>query len=300
MLDQKLVLSDSPSSTEGRSPSVADAVSPYLHAQIARITQLDPLVRDDVADAVHDMRVAGRRLRATLASHHAYLDAERARPLRTELSWLVSTLGLTRDLEVLRDGIRAAAGDDFPGLDRLEALLGAEHDEAHRVAVESMRSQRYDELIDCLEELDTQAPWTDRATSAADAELPLVLRREWRRLDKLARQATDSVGSLRAERLHAVRRRARRMRYTAEAAAPVLGECASRLSQELASIQEILGRHHDATIARSVLRDRRDALSAETASMVRHRLAVDAKAADRQFRRAMKELRHSSDLDWLH
>ena len=46
--------------------SAGDAVLAYLRAQAQAMTALEPMVRADEFDAVHQMRVATRRLRAAL------------------------------------------------------------------------------------------------------------------------------------------------------------------------------------------------------------------------------------------
>src|SRR5438477_9740921 len=51
-----------------RSATAADVVLAYLRLQAHELRTLEPAVRADEYDAVHQMRVATRRLRATLRS----------------------------------------------------------------------------------------------------------------------------------------------------------------------------------------------------------------------------------------
>src|SRR6267154_1259244 len=46
-------------------PSAADVVKAYLKVQVASLRSLEPKVRADEFDSVHQMRVTTRRLRAT-------------------------------------------------------------------------------------------------------------------------------------------------------------------------------------------------------------------------------------------
>src|ERR1700761_4214066 len=48
------------------SSSAADVVTAYLKIQVAALRDLEPKVKADEYDSVHQMRVATRRLRATL------------------------------------------------------------------------------------------------------------------------------------------------------------------------------------------------------------------------------------------
>jgi CHAD domain-containing protein len=57
------------------------------------------------------------------------------------------------------------------------------------------------------------------------------------------------------EELHALRIRAKRVRYAAEAVAPVMGPRASRFAAAVTALQTVLGEHQDAVIAASWLHD---------------------------------------------
>jgi inorganic triphosphatase YgiF len=55
-----------------RSRSAGDVVLAYLAAQVAQLRRYDPLVRQDAPDAVHQMRVAARRMRSALQALVAF------------------------------------------------------------------------------------------------------------------------------------------------------------------------------------------------------------------------------------
>src|SRR6516165_6975006 len=73
----------------------------YLRTHTETMKSLDPMVRRDEPDAVHQMRVATRRLRSTLRSFRHIVHREGTRRLAAELKWLGSVLGQARDAEVL-------------------------------------------------------------------------------------------------------------------------------------------------------------------------------------------------------
>src|SRR5262249_42244791 len=79
-----------------------DRPAEYLRAQRDAGVGNEWGVRAQDADGVHDMRVAVRRLRATLRTHRAVFDGTRTEPLREELYWLAGLLGPVRDGDVLR------------------------------------------------------------------------------------------------------------------------------------------------------------------------------------------------------
>ena len=95
--------------TEARiDPDRADTLlGAYLRAQYAAIVNNEAGVRQGDPEAVHDMRVACRRLRSTLRSFAAVLDASQVANLGDELKWLAQVLGGVRDGDVLADRLAA-------------------------------------------------------------------------------------------------------------------------------------------------------------------------------------------------
>jgi inorganic triphosphatase YgiF len=75
------------------SSPAGQVVLAYLQAYADRLKSLDPMVRRDEPDAVHQMRVATRRLRSTLQSFGQIIGRDSTRPLAAELKWLGSALG---------------------------------------------------------------------------------------------------------------------------------------------------------------------------------------------------------------
>jgi len=212
---------------------------------------LDPLVRADVPDAVHRMRVAGRRLRAVLQTYRPLFDRGTTDPLRREVGWVVHQLGTARDLEVLQATLarQHAAGGGDGG-----AELAERHRAAHRAAIRSFRSNRYRAVRDEVAELGQHPPFTPRGLRPAGKELSRALRHRVSRLETavLAVDRATTVGE-RAARLHSVRKVARSLRYAVEAAEPVFGRPAAEYAAALARVQDELGEQHDLLLARQVL-----------------------------------------------
>ena len=91
---------------------------------------------------------------------------------------------------------------------------------------------------------------TDRAHRRSRGELPKLLRRAWKRLDQTASALSASDAE---ESYHAVRIRAKRLRYAAEAIGPAVGDRAAalaRLAAAAADLQDLLGTMHDAVVTR--------------------------------------------------
>lgn len=267
--------SDRPSEEALSAGSVLHA---YLRTQVGTLLTYDAKVRVDEPDAVHQMRVATRRLRSELREFAGLLDAAAIGDLDGELRWLAGVLGEVRDIEVLRERLLAelaALPADLvvgPVQSRVTSQLGGEYDAARERMLEAMVTERYFALLDRLDQLVAEPPFTELADGAARDVLTGHVRRSWRRLAKRASRVLETEpegehatsasatapGDIQfeaaAEQIHDVRKSAKRARYVLEAVRPAMGRQARRLSKRLASIQEILGTHQDTVVAGTVIK----------------------------------------------
>jgi CHAD domain-containing protein len=231
---------------------------------------LDPLVRVDVPDAVHKMRVAVRRTRSALATYRRLLDRSTTDPLRDELRWLGTVLGPVRDAEVTREHLReeiAAQPRSLvigPVTRRVDRTLGAQHREAHKEAVAEMRSDRYLGLLDAVDAVAVgSALKGKRADRSSRKQLPKSVRKAFGRMLGYVDQEAAAASPEEADRLlHEVRKAAKRVRYAAESVRPVFGSDATDLAKTTEQLQDVLGEHQDSVVVRDLL----------------HRLAVEADA----------------------
>ena len=89
----------SPSSRKLRKKAPAfEHIRAYMQAQVAEIERTDPIVRVDQNDheALHDLRVAVRRLRAVLRATRELFDGAWVTSLRSELKWFGRELAANR------------------------------------------------------------------------------------------------------------------------------------------------------------------------------------------------------------
>jgi CHAD domain-containing protein len=229
----------------------------YAFAEsIAALLHHDPLVRTGRdPEAVHQARVATRKLRSNLRTFGPLLDPEWTEPLRSELGWLAMGLGAVRDREVLlerlRDRTKSLPANDQRSAESLLHLLQVEIDELRKKLMADLDSQRY---IDLLEQLVAAAhsPVTrPEADQPAAAVLPALASTPWRRLRSAVRQLPDTPTD---PELHRIRILAKRARYAAEAVAPVAGPGAAAFAKAAAKLQTILGEHQDSVTAQAWLR----------------------------------------------
>jgi CHAD domain-containing protein len=236
-----------------------DAVRHHVRIQVDMIVTQDLRVRRGRPDAVHQYRVAARRLRSVLQAFEPLVDEVWARSLRAELGWIASVLSQARDREVLEERFTNAIRmlpTDVDGAAALVAVrrhLDAELVEAQAGIDEAMASDRYLTLVDALHDAVEDTPLTALAEPKASAVLPPLADRAWRRLEKQARRLHDELEG-HDDHWHRTRITAKRARYTVEACVPVFGGPAKKLARQLEQVTEMLGQHQDAAIAAELAR----------------------------------------------
>jgi CHAD domain-containing protein len=229
----------------------AAAVQAMLKRQHARMLAHDPGVRlgDDPED-VHQMRVATRRLRATLRAARRFFTDNETEAVRAELSWFADLLGSVRDLDVLVGQLREErSGLDLPaqaGAAHIVDLLVAEREAARSRLLNAMRTKRYLRLLVRVEELADAPP-----LGSSDVPVEEIARAEFKKL----RAAAGSVDAHATDdELHRIRVRAKRARYAAEMAEPAVGKRARRFITNAKRLQDVAGELQDAVVAEERLR----------------------------------------------
>ena len=248
------------------SSTAGEVVLAYLRLQAHELRSLDPAVRADEYDAVHQMRVTTRRLRATLRSFGRVIPREQTAHLAGELKWLGQLLGAARDDEVLpahlRDALRPVPAEDVigPVHARVQGHFAPRRAAGHAEVTGALDSPRYAELMAELDLL-TAGPLAGRqigpkAGDPARDVLPKAVRKAYRQADRRMRRARRAPsGPARDTALHQARKSARRARYAAEAAALTSGKPARRFAKQMKKVQSVLGEHQDAVLARQSARD---------------------------------------------
>jgi CHAD domain-containing protein len=289
----------------GSKPTAADVVRAALAEGVTRLIRHDVVVRLDTdPEGVHQARVATRRLRSHLRTFAPLLVSDWASELRDELGWLADVLGSRRDADVMLERIRTRA-EQLPeesdhGVTRVLAALEHERKVASEVLEETMRSERYLELLDRLVAAARDPALVDEAAAPAKDVFPVLVRRPWRSLTKAAKAVGDPP---RDEELHAVRIRTKRARYAAEAVAPVLGKAARAFASDAAKLQDVLGDFNDSAVAERWLRDWSSRARARDAIFVAGELAGLERAAEERgrarWRKPWKRLAANKPQKWL-
>ena len=243
-----LTRSEPPAPTD-EAPTPADRLLAVVGTQYRVILANDPGTRrGDDPEYLHQHRVAVRRLRSVLRAAAPMLDAKWTRKLRDELKWAGYALGPVRDLDVMIEHLEGEIGElpEQSGAEPLIASLREEHDEARAQMLEALRSKRYVKLLDRLERASAALPIVNTGVS-----LTALAAKEFRKVQK----AMAALGPLPPDdQLHEARIKVKRLRYTAELAAPFGGPALDAVVTETRHVQDLLGEHQDAHVAEERVR----------------------------------------------
>jgi CHAD domain-containing protein len=278
--------------------AIAVSVEHLLRHDIVMRLDADP-------EGVHRARVATRRLRSDLRSFRSLLDPAWTADLREELKWFGSVLGETRDADVMLERIRHRAetqpAADAPGAAEVVDALIQRRKEAHAALIETLRGARYVDLLERLVAAANEPALLLSADLPAAQVLPELIRGPWKSLRRNVKQAGSEPD---ASGLHAIRIRTKRVRYAADAVAPLMGKPARRFAEAAADLQTLLGHHNDAVVAESWLRAwavadgrSRDAtFAAGVLAGIERAVAGEARGA---WRKSWKRLRQPANREWM-
>ncbi|KKK06674.1 CYTH and CHAD domain-containing protein [Micromonospora sp. HK10] len=234
-------------------PAVAPVLD-YLADQRDALIGNHPGALAGDEDAVHDMRVAVRRLRSTLRTFRGLWDRAESERVRAELSWLGGRLGRVRDVQVmsarLADAVHAEPAELVLGpvparlAERFAAELAAALDGAHA----ALGSDRYTDLLRRLDALVEGPP-------AREPRPGWVARRVRRAVTRFDERLDAALAGGDDDALHEARKAGKRARYAVEVREPVVGTPAAKLVNRFKDLQDVLGAHQDSVVTRQVLRE---------------------------------------------
>lgn len=227
------------------SDPLAEAGRKVLARLLDRLLEREQATRGGDTQALKQMRVATRRMRATWrAFAGAYRRAD-ARRCVSELRDVARRLGTVRDLDVLLGNLPSE-----PGLAPLTDAWRARRDEAWQELLAMLDSPDYARFVTDYRAFAT-TPWfatTDRGRSQLVGHSGAS--RVWAAYELVRAAEPAAQEPVEADDLHALRIAARQFRYTIEAFRDVLDPAATTaLMERLVRLQDVLGALNDADVA---------------------------------------------------
>lgn len=224
----------------------------YALLQVLRANREAILSGDPDPERLHQLRVALRKIRSLLAFCAEGLGEEPAASLRRRLGALMRATNDARDLDASLLWLDHCERKPFPKLlrgtlDALRKKIVGQKEEAYGALKETLRSRRFEEALEALEDFSTEEPLIRNharqpALFCAKSLLLSQVRRLVNRSKKLHRDSPP-------EAYHKVRIEAKKLRYMLELFASILESAAyGKALKKVKKIQEILGEHQDLTV----------------------------------------------------
>jgi inorganic triphosphatase YgiF len=212
------------------------------------------------AEAIHQMRVGLRRLRAAISLFSDVLPTASTEEIKSELKWLTSELAPARAIDVFVtekiQPLRRTA-DPKRGIRAIEKQFSARLEQAFRHARRALATPRYRKLpLDVLEWLESR-----KAGAAAESDTPIgefAAKIMHRRVKKARKQGRDLAG-LSALQRHKLRIKIKKIRYGVDFFRSLYPADAQddleRLSDQLKKSQDALGALNDFIAHREMAED---------------------------------------------
>jgi triphosphatase len=226
------------------------AFNVIAHSTLRHFSSNAEAVRKLDGEAIHQMRVGLRRMRAAISLFDAILPASSSGKVKTELRWLTRELGPAREIDVfVKEQVKPLGRTNGPkrGIHAIEKQFFARHRQAFRRARNALETPRYRKLlIDVCE-------WLEMRTLNANAKSETSIGKfaaeaMHHRIRKARRQGRHLAGLSAVER-HKLRIKIKKIRYAVDFFRNLYPAKAQagleRLSGQLKKIQDALGALND-------------------------------------------------------
>lgn len=252
--DLVLAVPSLPGQAPGGEP-IAEAARRQLRQFFDKLLAREDAVRDgeDVED-VHQMRVATRRIRASLQVVEGIYKPKPIRRFRRGLREVAQSLGAVRDGDVFLGHVIAyresLAAEAHAQLEPLISAVSAERAQARERLLANLDAKRYKKLKHAFALFlttpgaDTLAAETGLTPRVRDFAGSAIWQRyeHWRAYETVLAGATDAT-------LHQTRIAGKHLRYTLEFFADALGPDVEQVLAPLVELQECLGALQDIVTA---------------------------------------------------
>jgi triphosphatase len=174
-------------------------------------------------EALHQMRVALRRLRAAISIFSGVVSDDQVNTIRTELRWLGQESGPARDLdllliEVIKPLLKQHANE--AGLVRIYKMFARKRLISYRRAQDAIQSARFRALVLDVAEWVEAGPWSlsqnQHSSARGDMSIKLHAAEQLSQRRKRIRRQGAKIDNLSPEQLHSMRIQVKKDRYAVE------------------------------------------------------------------------------------
>jgi len=222
-----------------------------LRRQFRQLLRCELGARQGDEEALHDARVAIRRMRTALQLlRRAYICRE-VRPLQTGLKQAGDVLGAVRDPDVQLEALRAGS-KQFEGgaaLDELVEQIERKRERARQRLLKYLDGEDFAVLTERFNRFVEQGGSGVRGGKRVCDVLPQLV---WRRYAAV-RAYEPAIFAADFATLHELRKDAKQLRYLLDFFEELLGSRTPELIDQVTAMQDALGRLHDAVVMRDLL-----------------------------------------------
>jgi triphosphatase len=208
--------------------------------------------KGDNVEAVHDMRVATRRIRTAIKVLAPYFPTDWRETIKEELRNAAKILGEVRDLDVFKinfdDYIQDQSSWKMEAYANLIRTWESEHSAAHQKVKSYLDGKAYRNCVAKLANFQNKfvkyikdIP-DEIVAERINQSVPSILFK----LDKQVRVYDNQLDTATLHQLHRLRIQLKHFRYTLEFFDSVLGETNQLFISEIINLQDHLGNLHDA------------------------------------------------------
>jgi CHAD domain-containing protein len=245
--------SDAPPRRVTLSPgeTVADAARTAIVFGAEALSLHQAAAQSDEAEPLHQLRVATRRLRASIELFSTVIYAAQLKIFRRDLPWLGSQAGAVRECDVTSELIATRADridlDLKPAVLPIIAALDRRRKSESAKLCELLESKRYRSMLAKLSRPAIKKAGADRRLGIVAAQL---IRPATRGASRFGEKIADDAPAL---VFHKLRVRIKRLRYELEMVSQLGAKRHKKTLRRLEALQELLGLYNDVTVASSWL-----------------------------------------------
>lgn len=233
----------------------------YLHFTRMLANEAGTRLGEDI-EALHDMRVSTRRMRAAYQIFAEYFDPKVLAPFKKGLRRTGGLLGAVRDLDVLLDKaetyVAALPAENAGALEPLLADWRARRELGRRQMLDYLDSAAYRDFVASFHDFLT-TPGAGALPVSAEQPRPHQVRHVIPRLIFARYEQVRAYEPIIAEAplttYHMLRIDSKRLRYALEFFSPVLGSDGPALIKQVTLLQDVLGALQDAHVAEGLIRE---------------------------------------------
>ena len=205
------------------------------------------IIAERDAKALHQARVAMRRLRSAFSQFRPAIGQGSLEPLEAELKEFLIPFGEARNLDVFLDN----HGDRLARRDRRK--LASSRAEAYDQVINTLEAQRSRDMFLDLVDWTASENWrTDVASEPIRTFAAERLDAAWKKVKRRGK----GIGDLGEQELHRLRISIKKLRYTVEFLTPLYPRKRVRkFASSLEEMQDCLGLLHDDTVGRQIVAD---------------------------------------------